>query len=137
ASWIHWNTDMVRFLCIGASLFLLFAATAFAQPDTPIADFDVARIQRASVLVMQTITVDGVAQITCVSSGTIVTPDGLILTNAHGTVMNANCPGDSIIVSLSVREGEPPVPSFRAFVTQSDPGLDIALLRINAEVNGQ
>jgi hypothetical protein len=86
---------------------------------------------------MQTTTVDGIAQITCVSSGTIVTPDGLILTNAHGTAQNASCSGDSIIVALNVREGEPPVPSFRAVVTQSDPGLDIALLRINAEVNGQ
>lgn len=118
-------------------LLLLLSAVAQAQTDAPIADFDVARIQRASVLVMQTTTVDGIAQITCVSSGTIVTPDGLILTNAHGTLRNASCPGDSIIVSLNVREGEPPVPSFRAFVTQSDPGLDIALLRINAEVNGQ
>ncbi len=128
---------MVKFLRFGTVLLLFLTAAAFAQTDAPIADFDVARIQRASVLVMQTTTVDGVAQITCVSSGTIVTPDGLILTNAHGTTRNASCPGDSIIVSLSVREGEPPVPSFRAFVTQSDPGLDIALLRINAEVNGQ
>jgi S1-C subfamily serine protease len=129
---------MARLLLRFGIVQLLFLTTiAFAQPDTPIADFDLARIQRASVLVMQTTTVDGVTQITCVSSGTIVTPDGLILTNAHGTTQNASCPGESIIVSLSVRDGEPPVPSFRAFVTQADPGLDIALLRINAEVNGQ
>lgn len=120
---------------------MVSAFAVSAQTETPensfIAQFDLPRIQRATVLVMQTRTVDGITQITCVSSGTIVTPDGLILTNAHGTLTNPNCPGDSIIIGLSVREGEPPVPSFRAVVAQSDPGLDLALLRINAELNGQ
>jgi hypothetical protein len=77
-------------------LVLVLAVTAAsAQTSPPLADFDLARIERATVLIMQTQTVDGVAQITCVSSGTLVTPDGLILTNAHGTLRNANCPGDS------------------------------------------
>lgn len=122
---------------LAALAFLLTGVVVSAQTPAPLASFDVARIQRATVLVMQTQTVDGIAQITCVSSGTLVSPDGLILTNAHGTVRNANCPGDSLIISLSVREGEPPVPSFRAAIAQTDAGLDIALLRINAEVNGQ
>lgn len=113
------------------------AIVCLPSAQAPTAEFDVARIERATVLVMQTRIVDGVAQISCVSSGTIVSSDGLILTNAHGTLSNANCPGDSLIVSLSVRSGEPPVPSFRATVAQTDAGLDIALLRVNAEVNGQ
>ena len=113
------------------------AYSVAAQTPEPLAEFDVARIQRATVLVMQTFTANGVAQITCVSSGTLVSPDGLILTSAHGTVTNSSCPGNSLVISLNVREGEPPVPSFRAELSQVDAGLDIALLRITAEVNGQ
>lgn len=129
---------MRLFSRFGALATLFFVSNMFAQPTPePLADFDIARIQRATVMVMQTRTVDGVAQVTCVSSGTLVTADGLILTNAHGTMPNSNCPGDSLIVSLNVRDGSPPVPSFRAIITQADVGLDVALLRINAEVNGQ
>ncbi len=99
--------------------------------------FDLNRILRATVLIIQTVTTNTGTHITCVSSGTIVSRDGIILTNAHSTVPNAACNGDAIYVALAVRADEPPVISYQAQVLQSDIGLDLALLRITAEANGR
>ena len=99
--------------------------------------FDLERIERATVFIMQATTVSNQLMITCVGSGTIVSRDGLILTNAHNTVTNRNCPGDTLIIALSVRLDEPPVPIYRAEIIQADPGLDLALLRITRQNDGR
>ena len=99
--------------------------------------FDLERIQRATVYVMQAQNVGDNLFITCVGSGTIVSRDGLVLTNAHNTVVSENCPGDTLVIALSVRLDEPPVPKFRAEIAQADAGLDIALLRITRELDGR
>jgi S1-C subfamily serine protease len=112
---------------------LLFLCVAVSAQD----GFDVERIQRATVFIMQTQSVGDNLVITCVGSGTIVSRDGLILTNAHNTVPNANCPGETIIIALNVRPGEPPIASYQADTVQSDPGLDLALLRISRQIDGQ
>ena len=103
-------------------LFLFLATITFAQTDPPLADFDLARIERASVLIMQTTTVDGVAQITFVSSrnnrhARWIDPDQCAWHDTEHKLFRR-----LDLISLSVREGEPPVPSFRAFVTQPIPG---------------
>lgn len=125
---------MVRLVAL---LLLFVTATAASAAQAPSVSFDLARIERATVQIMQARTAGARTQITCVSSGSLISPTGLILTNAHGTVQNASCNGDLLIVAIRVREGEPPVPTFRAQVVQSDDGLDIALLQIVAELNGQ
>lgn len=117
---------------------ILFLVICSIEAQTTVA-FDIERINRSTVLIMQTSTT-GTSQrpvITCVSSGTLVSRDGLILTNAHATVQNADCPGNLLIIALSLRPGEPPVPTYQADVVQSDPGLDLALLRITRDFNGR
>ncbi|MCU0476426.1 MAG: serine protease, partial [Anaerolineae bacterium] len=98
---------------------------------------DLNRIQRATVLVMQLQTTPDGQFVTCASSGTLVSRDGLVLTNAHSTVPNANCAGDTLLVALDARQDAPPVLSYQARVIQSDLGLDLALLQISAELNGR
>ncbi len=98
---------------------------------------DIERIQRATVLVMQTRIIGNSPIITCVGSGTIVSRDGLILTNAHHSLSGANCSGDTLIISLNIRPGEPPVARYQAEVVQANPGLDLALLRITRQVDGR
>lgn len=120
-----------------AALVLLITLAVESAAQVPAVSFDLARVQRATVQIMQARTTGGSTQITCVSSGSLITPTGLILTNAHGTVQNESCDGNLLIVAISVRDGEPPVPTFRAQVIQADDGLDIALLQISAELNGQ
>ncbi|HEX2621366.1 MAG TPA: serine protease, partial [Phototrophicaceae bacterium] len=108
---------------------------SFGQSLVPPFDFD--RVRRATVFIMQTELVAGKPVITCVSSGTLVSRDGLILTNAHSTVQSTDCPGDQLIIALSVRPGEPPVGTYQADVIDANVGLDIALLRVTREYDGR
>ncbi len=101
------------------------------------AGFDLERIQRATVFVMQTRTTGNNLIVTCVGSGTIVQRNGLVLTNAHNTVPNDACPGDTLIVAFSARIGDAPIPRFRAEVVQANVGLDLALLRITRQFDGR
>ncbi|MBZ0304891.1 MAG: serine protease, partial [Anaerolineae bacterium] len=95
------------------------------------------RIQRATVFIMQAQNVGDSLVVTCVGSGSIVSRSGLIITNAHSTVSSDICPGDVLIIALTVTPGEPPIPKYRAEVAQADPGLDLALLRITRELDGR
>lgn len=108
--------------------------SAFAQR---IPALDLERIQRATVFIMQTRNTGDDLIVTCVSSGTLVSRDGLILTNAHSVITSSACPGDTLIVALSTQLDEPPVPKFRAEIAQANPGLDLALLRITHEFDGR
>lgn len=99
-------------------------------------EFDFDRINRATVYIIQTRgTGDNV--ITCVGTGTIINRAGLIITNAHNTVPNENCPGQSLVIALTQRTGEPPIPTYRAEIAQADIGLDLALLRITRNLDGR
>lgn len=70
-------------------------------------------------------------------SGTIISPDGLILTNAHVAVGDRFYRADRLTVALTVAEDKPPVPAYLAEVVQADPSLDIAVLRIAYDLSWQ
>ncbi|MEO1644060.1 MAG: trypsin-like peptidase domain-containing protein [Chloroflexota bacterium] len=97
--------------------------------------FDLNRIQRATVFIIQAGGDD--LDTRCVGTGTIVRFDGLILTNAHNVVPTEACPGEDLIISMSLDADEPPVPKYRARIAQVDIGLDLALLRIDRELDGR
>ncbi|MFN8563079.1 MAG: serine protease [Anaerolineae bacterium] len=118
-------------IAIVAILMLLSARPGAAQ------SFDLERIEQATVFIMQASASSDRLTISCVGSGTIVSRDGLILTNAHNTVPNRNCPGDTLIIAMNVRLDEPPVPAYQAEIAQADAGLDLALLRITRQSDGR
>ena len=98
-------------------------------------EIDLNRIRRATVFVIQAGDAD--LDTRCVGTGTIVRFDGLILTNAHSVVQSEACPGDELIIAMSIEPDEPPVPQYRASIAQVDLGLDLALLRIDRELDGR
>lgn len=99
-------------------------------------NFDLNRISQATVYILQTRSfLDN--DVTCVGTGTIVSRDGLILTNAHNTVTNPDCPGEALLIALTRTPGEPPILQYRAEVAQANPGLDLALLRITSDLDGR
>lgn len=118
-----------------ATLLLLLLMVAPLQAQSSLA-LDVERIQRATVFIIQA---GGESQLTtrCVSTGTIVRYDGLILTNAHSVVPSRECTGTNLIIAMAVNPSEPPVPKYRAQIAQVNLGLDIALLRISSELDGR
>jgi serine protease Do len=76
-------------------------------------------------------------------SGTILSEDGLILTNAHvatdmfDEVGLAGAPMDALVIALTTREDRPPTPKYLAEVVAYDHQLDLALLQITADLAGR
>ncbi|NJK61672.1 MAG: trypsin-like peptidase domain-containing protein [Synechococcaceae cyanobacterium SM2_3_1] len=67
-------------------------------------------------------------------SGTLVSPDGLILTNYHvvETAAGAVAEGDDLVISLTMDPRKPPLELFRAQVVAADESLDLALVEITS-----
>jgi S1-C subfamily serine protease len=70
-------------------------------------------------------------------SGTIISTDGLILTNAHVAVGDRFYRADRLTIAFTVAEDKPPVPAYMAEVVQADTAMDIAVLRIVYDLSGQ
>ncbi len=70
-------------------------------------------------------------------SGTVVDSRGYILTNAHVVLDDFGEPVDDLVILVTQRPDEPPVPAYRARVVQADPKLDLAVLKIDRDKEGR
>ncbi|NPA26846.1 MAG: trypsin-like peptidase domain-containing protein [Chloroflexi bacterium] len=72
------------------------------------------------------------------ASGTLIHPEGLILTCAHGVWPRpGESPETTIVVRMTDRAETPPQPRYRAQIVQMDPDVDLAVLRITHDVQGR
>jgi S1-C subfamily serine protease len=102
--------------------------------------------QRVVKSVVQIIAVDvtaqGRVQVKWTGSGTIISKDGLILTNCHVALPSAmfgsgkQWQRDALIVALTTRTDKPPTPTYVAEVVQYDPNLDLAVIRVTKTLDG-
>ena len=70
-------------------------------------------------------------------SGSIVDPSGYILTNAHVVTPDKELPPiANLLISVTQKEDEPPVPAYFAEVAVVDRDLDLAVLRITRDADG-
>ena len=104
------------------------APSVFANPSVPFEGV----VQIAAAFYDE----NGELQIGWTGSGTIISADGLILTNAHVVLPDRNFPVDAIIVYLTTSQDQPPTPSFYAEVLQADAALDIAVIRVTTDYDG-
>jgi len=72
-----------------------------------------------------------------VGSGTILTPDGWVLTNAHVVEGLGGELASQVVVSVSLDPHRPPVETFRGEVELADQDRDLALVRITTGFYGQ
>lgn len=121
----------------GISLPWTAARQVAAQGEPPLVELNEDVIKQATVFVMQAFLVEGQPMISCVGSGTLVSADGLILANAHSATSSDACPSDTIIIAITVRLDEPPIPTYTAEVLDASRGLDLAVLRINGYLDGR
>ena len=112
-----------------------------AQDDEPLppapVELNEEVIKRATVFIMQTYQSRGQPVISCVGSGTLVSADGLILTNAHIALPSETCRSDTIVIAITVRLDEPPIPTYAAEIVEASRGLDLAVLRITRYLDGR
>ncbi len=125
---------MTKRLICAFTICLLSALSMLAQGGRAT---DLDRLKRATVFLYQARNIDNNLIVKCVSSGTLISADGLIITNAHSVLPGRQCDGDTIIVSLNIDFDEPPIPKYRAEIAGAAAGLDIALLQITRELDGR
>ncbi|NDJ53238.1 MAG: hypothetical protein GYB68_09165 [Chloroflexi bacterium] len=115
---------------------LMSLSLTAAQAQDRLDDLRLVNAQRATVFLMQTYDASGTQALSCSGSGTLISNDGLILTNAHLADPVGPCQGERIIVALPIRLDEPPVPKYLAQIVQVDHQLDLAVMRIVASLDG-
>jgi len=131
---------LVGLLClvVGTGVPLLpRLAGSRAQDEPPLVELNEEVIKRATVFVMQTYQNQGQPVISCVGSGTLVSANGLILTNAHSALPSDLCRADQLVIAVTVKLDEPPIPTYTAEVVESSRGLDLAMLRITGYLDGR
>jgi len=69
-------------------------------------------------------------------SGTVVSEDGLILTNAHVVLSDRYYDVEDLMVAITVAQDLPPEPMFYADILQVDANLDLAVIKVRSDLNG-
>lgn len=91
----------------------------------------------AVVQIFALIDENGRSEIGWTGSGSIISSDGFILTNAHVVLSDDYFDVDKLVIALTFEEDQPPEQKYYAEVLQADENLDIAVIRITTDLRGE
>jgi len=108
------------------------------EPSTPTAPAQTSPSSNVPVeAVVEILALDQDGDPSWSGSGSIVAPEGYILTNAHVAIADkGDAPVTNLLILLTQKEDEPPVPSYLAEPVIVDQDLDLAILRITSDAKG-
>ncbi len=102
------------------------------SPMVPIAE----RLARSVVMIVALQETPHGVEPVWTGSGTVVDERGYILTNAHVVLSEDRRPLTDLLIMVAPRVDEPPQPAYRARVVQADPKLDLAVIQIDRDADG-
>jgi S1-C subfamily serine protease len=91
---------------------------------------------RSVVQIIAIVEIDGERVEGWSGSGTIISEDGLILTNAHVVLSERYYEVVDLVVSITTAEDRPPEPMFYADILQADANLDLAVIKVRSNLQG-
>ena len=100
---------------------------------SPVKNPSVSQLAEATV---QIIGLDSQDQPMCSGSGTLVSSDGTILTNAHVVTREPECDFASLGIAVTTDSGHPPELRYRADLLAIDPEADLAVVRVAHNLDG-
>ena len=109
--------------------------TTIAEPETAIAAGP-ASVQDLAQATVQVLTADANGNPVCVGSGSLISENGRILTNAHVIDPSAPCGYDQVLIAVTVDTAQVPEITYRADILTVDVALDLAVLQIAERVDG-
>jgi len=105
------------------------------SPEEEVPDLGAIPYQ-AVVQITAFVNMDGESVPRWTGSGTIISSDGLILTNDHVVSSTRYEEVVALLVSLTVAQDQPPVDSYYANVVQADSALDLAVIKPAWDLQG-
>ncbi len=91
---------------------------------------------KSVVQILALVEIDGEITEGWTGSGTIISNDGLILTNAHVVLSDRYYQVEDLVVAITVAQDEPPEQMFYADILQADANLDLAVIKIRSNIDG-
>ena len=114
------------------------SSTTTTTVDTMAAGPTTEEVARATVQIVQLTSQGGDLEFGCFSgSGSLISSDGLILTNAHVLELDQRCPYDTIGVAVLDRSDQAPELLYIADLLVIDNSLDLAVVKIADDLDGE
>lgn len=133
---LPWRTIGVALLAVVLLAAGVFALTRFRSGDD--GGDDLASVNRNVAQMQATVLLEGLdpsGKVLCLGSGTFVSTDGLILTNAHVVTRDATCNFTRVGVAVTDNDDAPPELRYEAGLVALDPLLDLAVLKVTAPID--
>ncbi len=89
---------------------------------------------QAVVQIKALVEVDGEKKVAWTGSGTLISRDGLILTNAHVVLSDRFYQVKDLVVALTLSQDSPPVDTYHASIVQADARLDLAVIKVRSDM---